>query len=109
MTIYLPHLGFIPGETRQVSIFYDNESNIKVNKTKVYLEQTIRHSSNDSNVESFETKNIFEEINHDGCEENQPSSLQMSMKLPNDLALTNTKYCNILQIFYNLRIKDKGL
>jgi hypothetical protein len=105
MTISLPFLGYIPGQTMKITIYYENESGVKVGKTKISLEQTIRHASEQSNAEYFEIKSIFEEIDDNGCEVYQRSTMEMSLILPEDLALTSIKYCSILQIFYDLKIK----
>lgn len=105
MTISLPYLGFIPGQTIKITIYYENESTVKVDKTKISLEQTTRHASEDSNAESFETKSIFEDVDHNGCDANQRSTMEMSIILPEDLTLTSIRYCSILQIFYDLKIK----
>jgi Arrestin (or S-antigen), C-terminal domain/Arrestin (or S-antigen), N-terminal domain len=104
MLISLDHLGFVPGQTMKIKIFYENESSVKIDKTKIVLEQTVRHASDDSDAESFETKTIFEEI-EDGCAVNENSTIEKSKILPEDLALTSIRYCNILQIFYDLKIK----
>lgn len=103
--ISLQYLGFTPGQMMQIKINYDNESSVKVDKTKIVLEQTVRHASDDSDAESFETKTIFEEIGS-GCDAmTKSSTIEINVNLPEDLPLTSVRYCSILQIFYDLKIK----
>lgn len=103
----LPHLGFTPGQILTLSIHFENDSAVKVVKAKITFEQIVRHASesSESSAESFDTKTLFD-VNIKGCEPNTHSSIiENSFPLPEDLQLTCTRYCSILQIFYELRIR----
>lgn len=103
--VSLPHLGFTPGQTLTMSIHFKNDSSVKVVKTKITFEQIVRHASDESDAESFDTKTLYDAV-VDGCEANTKSaSVDSSFTLPEDLQLTSTHYCSILQIFYELRIR----
>lgn len=105
IVVSLPHLGFTPGQMLTMTIHFKNDSSVKVVKTKITFEQIVRHASEESDAESFDTKTLFD-ANLDGCEPNTKSaSVDSSFSLPDDLQLTSTRYCSILQIFYELRIR----
>lgn len=107
LTVALPCSGFIPGETVPISIKYNNQSKNEVLQTAIVFRRIIQYTSfNPEQKTKSEVQRIFEST-FEGVGGVEERSMEKSFVLPTKLLESNSQYCNVIQIRYELKVKAK--
>lgn len=101
MMVELPFLGYVPGQDVKFKIFVENQSFIdSIKEIKVKFKKIVRLSSDKFvDICNYDETKLYETIIHDvkGYQEEV-------FQLPTTLTLTDTQYCSLIKVFYELKI-----
>lgn len=106
MSASIPFSGFVPGQTIEVTIKINNQSNVDVEGTKIALERMTQYicqtPRKKTKFESLSVKEVFGA----GVRANGASEITLALLVP-PLAPTNLNYCRVLTTCYQLKIVAK--
>jgi Arrestin (or S-antigen), N-terminal domain/Arrestin (or S-antigen), C-terminal domain len=106
MTASLPFTGFVPGQSIELTLNLNNQSNIDIEGTKVSLERNTQYISQTPRkkirFECLPVKDVFGA----GVRACGSAEIRLSLLVP-PLPPTNEKYCRVLTTGYHLKIIAK--
>lgn len=106
MIASIPFSGFVSGQTIEVSIKVNNESNIDCEGLKVALECVTKYESQSPRKKlKYDTLTVLEVFGA-GAPASQTSERKILLVVP-AISPTNTKYCKIINVSYQLKILAK--
>lgn len=105
MTVNLPHSGYIPGQNLPIHVRYKNQSNISVRKTNIKFKRITRFNSHFPYCESHLEKDKLIHVDAPGCGSAEDAEFEAAVTLPSTLLMSNSIFCNIIQVFYELEIE----
>lgn len=125
-TVTLPYTGYAPGQCVNVQVDYNNRSGTEVERTKIALKRVVRFnrcdrsvsirlslliflftsSSTPSSKTNYQTE-VMAEVNCDGARGKDVKTINKSITIPQIAVSSNTRYCNVVQIFYEIEIEAK--
>jgi hypothetical protein len=101
-TVMLPCSGFVAYQNVPITIFYENNSNAKILRTKITLVQSIEYKNKKWSKAKSE-KNVLFENYVEGVNERIQKSVTSELRIP-DVVISNTKYCEIISVIYTLEV-----
>jgi hypothetical protein len=106
MSASIPFTGYVPGQTIEVTININNQSNVDVEGTKVSLERNMQYISQTPRkkikFESLSKKEVY----GGGVRASGSGEIKISLLVP-PIAPTNVDFCKILTTSYQLRVVAK--
>lgn len=124
MVVSLSKSGFFPGEIISVGVSFDNQSNVEILQTKMYLNRIVRYHRYLNNFNSSKsTKTIFvyfslkphrhtkyeiQKITEhfgSGVKEKARASSEIVLVLPEKTFTSNSIYCGLIQISYKVTVE----
>jgi len=101
-TVMLPCSGFVADQNVQLTIFYENNSNASILRTKITFVQSIEYRNEDRSEVKSE-KYVLLENYTEGVNARNQKSVTTEFRIPN-VVISNTKYCGIISIRYILEV-----
>lgn len=106
MTASIPFTGFVPGQTIEVTINMNNQSNVDVEGTKVSIERNMQYISQTPRKKiKFESLSV-KEVYGAGIRAAGNGEIKIDLLIP-PIAPTNVNYCKIITTSYQLRVVAK--
>ncbi|XP_070495149.1 arrestin domain-containing protein 4-like [Chironomus tepperi] len=104
-TIMLPCSGFVPDQIIPITIFYENNSDNNILRTKIALVQSIEYKNKEGSHTKYE-KYVVVENYADGVNARNQKSVTTDFRIP-DVVISNTKYCGIISVRYMLDVEPE--
>lgn len=104
-TVMLPCSGFVADQIVPVTIFYENNSNANILRTKITFVQSIEYK-NKERSEMKSEKYIVLENYAEGVNARNQKSVTTEFRIP-DVVISNTKYCGIISVRYTLEVEPE--
>lgn len=101
-TVMLPCSGFVADQNVQLTIFYENNSNVSILRTKITFVQSIEYRNEDRSEVKTE-KYVLLENYTEGVNARNQKSVTTEFRIPN-VVISNTKYCGIISVRYVLEV-----
>lgn len=106
MTASIPFTGFVPGQTIEVTIRLNNQSNVDIEGTKVSIERNMQYvSQNPRKKIKFESLSV-KEVYGAGVKAAGSGDIKIDVMIP-PVAPTNMNSCKIITTNYQLRVIAK--
>ncbi|CRK98591.1 CLUMA_CG012198, isoform A [Clunio marinus] len=102
----IPMSGFVSGQLIPVSVKINNESSTDVEATRVSLKKIIHYNSLTPRRRTKERIEKVAEVIHVGVPGKSKNNVTAMLKIP-PVPPTNTAYCKVIQVSYEIRIKAK--
>lgn len=106
MSASLPFTGFVPGQTIEITLNLNNQSNVDIEGTKVSLERNTQYISQTPRkkirFEVLPVKDVFGA----GVRACGSAEIRISLTVP-PIPPTNVKYCRVIVSSYHLKIMAK--
>lgn len=106
MKASIPRSGYLPDQLIEITINYDNQSNVKIRKTNVLLEKIIHYKSIKEDVEKVKVTCLIQKIDK-GVSVKKACEFKVQLKVP-VTPNTNESFCNILITKYRLKIQPEA-
>lgn len=119
VTVTLPCSGFVPGQRIPVTVSYNNNSDIEVKKTRIYLKRIIKFTALCQTIKTFRmnhcsptSASVFEskvivEASEDGVMEGDGKNFTRELLLPQEMLKTNSRFSKIIEVSYELKVEAK--
>lgn len=104
-TVLLPCSGFVADQVVPVTIFYENNTNVSIWRSKITFVQSIEYKNKDRS-ESKSEKYVVLENFVGGVSARNQKSVTTDIRIPN-VAISNTKYCGIITVKYTLEVEPE--
>ena len=104
-TVMLPCSGFVADQIVPITIFYENNSNASILRTKITFVQSIEYRNKDRSEMKFE-KYIVHENYAEGVNARNQKSVTTDFRIPH-VVISNTKYCGIISVRYTLEVEPE--
>ncbi|KAL7040031.1 hypothetical protein ACKWTF_000228 [Chironomus riparius] len=104
-TVMLPCSGFVADQIVPITIFYDNNSNSSILRTRITFVQSIEFR-NTERSETNSMKNFVHESYAEGVNARNQKSVATDFRIP-DVVISNTKFCGIISVRYTLEIEPE--
>lgn len=106
MSVSIPFSGFVPGQTIEVTLSLNNQSNVDIEGTKVSLERNTQYISQTPRkkirFECLPVRDVFGA----GVSACGSAEIRISLVVP-PLPPTNEKYCRVITTAYQLKVLAK--
>lgn len=107
MTVTLPFSGFTPCQTMRVTVNYLNKSSVDVVRTKIALKRLIRYNSDQPHRKTKLDSKTIQVAYCDGVSSSNFTTIEEELMVPVNVIKSNRKYCNIVEVSYELKVKAK--
>lgn len=104
LTVTLPQGGYVPGETIIINISYNNGSSKKIDRTRVALKKVKTYYSHTPERKTITESESVVEAFAEGVNAGESKKLQAKLTIPQNLTATNSYYCHVVQMVYQLKI-----
>ncbi|CRK98600.1 CLUMA_CG012215, isoform A [Clunio marinus] len=103
--VTLPRLGFVRGEEIPVTIEFDNKSNKEIRGGKIYVLRIILYHSETPYRATKTEETCITKVSFPGVGKQSSNAFTQKIKLPQGMVLSNSAFCYVLQIFYELKVE----
>jgi hypothetical protein len=106
ISINIPHKGYAAGDSIPIQIIYENKSNFKIKETKIALKLTMAFTSYTPRIMTKRETSTVAEISTKGVDKKQSENIECVLKIPENVANSNEKFCGVVQLTYFLDIES---
>lgn len=106
MKVSLPFSGYVPGQSVQVSVELNNQSNVDVEGVKLALEKTITYTSQSPRSKIKIEHGTVKEVFGVGVLNESTGQVAINLVVP-PIPPTNISSCKVLKVAYELKVLAK--
>ncbi|CRK98601.1 CLUMA_CG012197, isoform A [Clunio marinus] len=103
--VTLPRTGFAPGEEIPVTIDFKNKSNEEIRGGKIYVKRIILYHSETPHSKTKTQEDFVTEVYCPGVGKQSSNEFIKEIKLPQGMVFSNSAFCYVVQIFYELKVE----
>lgn len=105
LTVSIPHTGYAVNSSIPISIHYDNESSVKVEKTKIILRRHLNFISSTPKSKTKPIKEIVAELETEGVYGKATNDIECVLNIPRTLFNSNSRFSKVIQLSYYIEVE----
>jgi hypothetical protein len=103
--VWLPQSSFSVGQNIPIKVSYVNQGEASASRMEISLIAVTTLTSHTPKVKTKQKEHIVTKIRTGGVKENSSAEHNCSLTVPTNITLSNTHYCNVVQVHYCLKFE----